>query len=583
VEDMQFVSFIASLVLIVVISQQSTMGLPVSEEPIEKECSEGLKLVEGECVPVDRIRNSAGFKRPVRGSRTRFAPKEESFVYTEKPVVIKEEPALEKQGACREGWEHGKYGICQEMKQPKPTKLTREPKPVLEEDAEPKSALEDDRKPKPALEEDSEQKPALKEHRRPKPVREEDAEPKPVLKDDRRPKLALEEDAEPKPALKEDRRPKPVREEEDEPKSDLKENRRPKPALEEDAEPKSDLKENRRPKPAREEDAEPKSDLKENRRPKPARDEDAEPKSDLKEDRKSKPVVEEDAEEKSDLKEDRKPKPAIEEDAEEKSDLKEDRKSKPVLKEDPEREENLSRCPEGTKHDERGSCQEIEPSSTKKVSTDLKSLLKKDGSCPDNYKMVEGKCLYIKPKTKTTLYPDGTTADVGDLIRIRPKSGNEGTNMFEKVPLVDDNSCPEGTEYSEYGICQRRIRPSNSTPIIKAHRRCPNGFELVNGKCTYKTPTTQDEIRSSTVKTSTLSSTSEATTSTEEPINNRKSFEPLTTSQSAIEISSPQSVIEITTPESVIVEVTTSQSVIEMTTAKASSDELQSQTTSRSL
>jgi hypothetical protein len=460
---------------------------------MEKECSEGLKLVEGECVPMDRIRNSVGFKRPARGSRTGFAPKEESFVYTEEPVVIKEEPVLEKQGACREGWEHGKYGICQEMKRPKPTKLTREPKPALEEDPE--------------------QKPALKEHRRPKPVREEDAESKPVLQ----------------------------------------ENRRPKPALEEDAEPKSDLKENRRPKPAREEDAEPKSDLKEDRKSKPAVEEDAEPKSDLKEDRKSKPV------------------------------LKEDPESKPVLKEDPEREENLSRCPEGTKHDERGSCQEIEPSSTKKVSTDLKSLLKKDGSCPDNYKMVEGKCLYIKPKTKTTLYPDGTTADVSDLIRIRPKSGNEGTDMFEKVPILADNSCPEGTEYSEYGLCQRRIRPSNSTPIMKAHGRCPNGFKLVNGKCTYKTPTTQDESRSSTAETSTLLSTSEATTRTEEPVNNRKSFEPLTTSQSVIEISSPQSVIEMTTPQSVIVEMTTSQSVIEMTTAKASSDELQSQTTSKSL
>jgi hypothetical protein len=148
--------------------------------------------------------------------------------------------------------------------------------------------------------------------------------------------------------------------------------------------------------------------------------------------------------------------------------------------------DNVKGCPEGTETDEEGACQQIKPYKPTKIITDPKTFLKGDGSCPDNYKMIEGQCLYIKPKTNSTLYPSDSTADNRVLDGIRPKSGIDESTKFELVPVLSDNSCPEGTEYSEYGLCQRRIHLSSSNPRMKADGSCPDNFELINGKCSYK-------------------------------------------------------------------------------------------------
>lgn len=134
--------------------------------------------------------------------------------------------------------------------------------------------------------------------------------------------------------------------------------------------------------------------------------------------------------------------------------------------------ENPQGCPQGTEADEQGACQEIKPSNSRKKINNLKDLLNKDGSCPDNYKRIEGRCLYIKSQTNST--------------RLQARNGLEQNSKIELVPVLPDNSCPVGTEYSEYGLCQKRVLPSNSTPRTKSDNSCPDEFEFVNGKCTYK-------------------------------------------------------------------------------------------------
>jgi len=163
--------------------------------------------------------------------------------------------------------------------------------------------------------------------------------------------------------------------------------------------------------------------------------------------------------------------------------------------------EDIKGCPQGTQPDEQGACQETIPSISTKIATDPKLLLKQDGSCPDDYKMIGGRCLYVKPKPNSTLYPSGLQADQHVSIVTRPKIGNDESSKAELVPVLPDNSCPEGTEYSEYGLCQRRILLSNSNPHIKLDGSCPDDFELINGKCSYKTFKVPSQVGLSTTTT----------------------------------------------------------------------------------
>jgi len=186
--------------------------------------------------------------------------------------------------------------------------------------------------------------------------------------------------------------------------------------------------------------------------------------------------------------------------------------------------EDLKGCPQGTEPDEQGACQETKPFKPTKTGTDPKSLLNKDGSCPDNYKMIDGQCLYIKPKINRTLYPSGLPANNDVSILKRPRSGNDESSKVELVPVLADNSCPEDTEYSEYGLCRKRIHLSNSNLHIKPDGSCPDNFELINGKCSHKNFKIQ-------VKPGfpTTTSVSESTKHVEEEFNNDKFLKSTTT------------------------------------------------------
>ena len=148
--------------------------------------------------------------------------------------------------------------------------------------------------------------------------------------------------------------------------------------------------------------------------------------------------------------------------------------------------ENIKGCPPGTEADEQGSCQEIKPTNLTAKITNPKALLNDDGSCPDNYKMIEGRCLYIKSKINSTI------------ILSQVKNDLEPKFKHESVPVLPDNSCPEGTEYSEYGLCQKRPHPPASNHQTKSDSSCSIDYELINGKCTPKSSKTQVQLELTT-------------------------------------------------------------------------------------
>jgi hypothetical protein len=154
-----------------------------------------------------------------------------------------------------------------------------------------------------------------------------------------------------------------------------------------------------------------------------------------------------------------------------------------TIRNDKQNEVNLMDCPEGTKRDEDGACQEIQRSSTIKSTVDPKTLLKEDGSCPDGYILLEGRCLIGKSKLNSTL-TSGTFGNSGT--RLNPRVGKDESSQYELIPVLDDNSCPEGTEHAEFGLCRRRIAS------------CPLHQELVNGKCLPKKLSTEPTLTKST-------------------------------------------------------------------------------------
>jgi len=169
--------------------------------------------------------------------------------------------------------------------------------------------------------------------------------------------------------------------------------------------------------------------------------------------------------------------------------------------------ENIKGCPEGTESGEQGECEETKPSNSTKMITDPKALLNEDGSCPDNYKMIEGRCLYIKLKTNSTSYPGGSIVQENVSILLQPKTGIEQSSKVELVPVLPDNSCPEGTEYSEYGLCQKRIHGFDSNPRMKPDGSCPDDFELIDGKCTYRNSKIHIQLESTTKLIDTITNT----------------------------------------------------------------------------
>jgi sulfur carrier protein ThiS len=182
--------------------------------------------------------------------------------------------------------------------------------------------------------------------------------------------------------------------------------------------------------------------------------------------------------------------------------------------------ETIKGCPEGTKPDEQGACQSIKSSNSTKNITNPKLLLRKDGSCPDNYKMIDGRCLYIKLKTNSTLYPNGVNGQDSVSTLMQPKTGVDESSKVELVPVLADNSCPEGTEYSEYGLCQKHAHVSNSNPRMKPNGSCPDDFELINGKCTYKNSKLHVSLESTT--TPKMMRTPESTTPVEDFVRTEK-------------------------------------------------------------
>lgn len=185
--------------------------------------------------------------------------------------------------------------------------------------------------------------------------------------------------------------------------------------------------------------------------------------------------------------------------------------SLPVDKDDKPSEVSSSeqtRCNEGEKLDDIGICQPIDLPENTRETGDLKSKQRKDDDCPKHYVRFEGSCLFIRPRNNSVSSTDDGQRRIVGVNSLRPKSSNAAGSIVENVPVRADNSCPEGTEYSERGVCQKIISSSEFKPILNSNGSCPMDFELVDGKCTYKNPTMVNDKEVTTV-TLDLANTSE--------------------------------------------------------------------------
>jgi hypothetical protein len=388
---MQFVFFIASTMLIVLISQQSTMGLPVKDKEMEKPCLEGMKMIDGKCMPISTKSSKDEIKSPL--------PNEDRIT---KDPIRKEEP-------CAEGLKRGKDGLCEPFST---EKVVPEPKPI--------SKLDPVRKEEPCAEGLQRGKDGLCE---PFSTGRIVPEPKPISK------------------LVTVRKEEPCAEGLEHGKDGL-------------CEPTSS------------------------------------------------------------------PTAATE--------------TKPIKKLDPVRK--FGACSEGMQHGEHGICQPIE--SFKNKETERKESFKKVRPCPEGYEMINSKCFYLKSKLTT---PSPSARSSGELDRSgRPKakSVNDESFVYEKVPVNADNSCPEGTEYSDFGTCQKRI-PSSRKFGMKSDGGCPANFEFIDGKCKLRNSKVKVEPRVPTTTTtdSSLDKPEPTTTRPAERIDNDKLPESFTTPKSDIETS----------------------------------------------
>jgi len=360
---MKFISFIASTMLIVLINQHSIMGLPLNDTVVKESCSEGLKWVNGKCMPME-------FMTTTMEIETSSNLPEHMIIHEEKPVTELYTP--KKFGACPEGMKHGEHGICEEIKHFDTTEVTVE---LTTELNEKKGGVEHIKDCPEGMKHD--------EHGICEEMKHFDTTEVTV-------KLTTE--------------------------------------LNEKKSGVENIKDC--------------------------------------------------------LKGMKHGEHGICEEIKHFDTMEVPVKLTTELNEKEGGVENVKGCPDGTEPDEEGACQESKPSKPTKMINDPKTFLNKDGSCPDNYKMIEGQCLYIKPKTNSTLYPSGSSSDDNLSTGIRPKVGIDESSKFELVPVLSDNSCPEGTEYSEYGLCQKRLRVSSSNLRMKPDGSCPDDFELINGKCT---------------------------------------------------------------------------------------------------
>jgi len=148
--------------------------------------------------------------------------------------------------------------------------------------------------------------------------------------------------------------------------------------------------------------------------------------------------------------------------------------------------DNVQGCPKGTKADEQGACIAIQDSSTKKMVTDPKVLLNKDGSCPKQYKKIDGQCVYIGLETKTVSNSHGSNINGNIAGGLKPKLGVDQQQPDEVEPVLENNICPQGTVHSDFGLCKKITYPLSHNVLLKPDGSCANGYQLINGKCTSK-------------------------------------------------------------------------------------------------
>ena len=179
-------------------------------------------------------------------------------------------------------------------------------------------------------------------------------------------------------------------------------------------------------------------------------------------------------------------------------------------------------CPQGTKVNKSGVCEPVEPSADE----DRQAI---DG-CPENYIRVDGSCLYIKTKQTNSTKTNETMTDSSKLLK--PRLGNGETTAVENIPVLQDNSCPEGSEYSEHGVCQKIVSPTEMKPQSK---ECPENSQWVQGKCLPLKPKMAMKESSSTTMKIPMQTTEKTDLTTESGSTSEMNIEATTMVEEAME------------------------------------------------
>jgi hypothetical protein len=190
-------------------------------------------------------------------------------------------------------------------------------------------------------------------------------------------------------------------------------------------------------------------------------------------------------------------------------------------------------CPVNMKANENGICQSITSTSQVDESTEPEMNPKNIDECPPKYVKFDGACLYIKPQSKLSEFDDSPN---DRLMANQARLNNIDGSIIESVPVLSDNSCPEGTEYSEHGICQKLVSVSQmKSNMKKAEVSCPANTRLIGDRCVSKrTKLTVRNPSSTTIET---------------PIEINESIDMTTVSTDAVDMNTFVSTSEMT-PES---------------------------------
>jgi hypothetical protein len=125
---------------------------------------------------------------------------------------------------------------------------------------------------------------------------------------------------------------------------------------------------------------------------------------------------------------------------------------------------------------------------------------KDPNACPENYVRFQGSCLLVRPKV--------SSRNGARMMPTKQQVASVPGEHVETFRVGADNSCPPGTQYSEHGICEKRVLASESGSLLKPNAPCPNHGRRVQGRCVHMAPKTDFETTMANFENSEITTSS---------------------------------------------------------------------------